>query len=103
MKNNKEQGKTRNCDAVEEIQTIVAGLDVMSSLLAEVKASSKLGNTFVLLLNLFLLENRQADGNKTIEDLSVQSLADSVNLDCEELTGILIYLTEQGLIDYQPK
>ncbi|MBS4031531.1 MAG: hypothetical protein KGZ63_08940 [Clostridiales bacterium] len=95
--------KTANSGAVDEIQTIVAGLDVMSSLLTEVKAGSKLGKTFVLLLNLFLLENRQPDGCKTIADLSVQSLADSVNMDCEELTGILSYLTEQGLIDCQTK
>lgn len=100
MKSSKKMG---NRGAVEELQAIVARLDVMSSLLTEVKAKSKLGNTFVMLLNLFLLENRQSSGSKMIEDLSVQSLADSVNINCEELAGILTYLTDKGLIDCQQK
>lgn len=91
--------ETGNCGVTEEIQSIVAGLDVMSSLLTEVKAGSKLGNTFVLLLNLFLLENQQSGHSKTIENLYVQSLAHFVHIDCEELVRILIYLTEKGLID----
>ena len=91
------------CGALEEIQAIVAGLDVMSSLLSEVKAGSKRGNTFVLLLNLFLLQNRQPDDVQATENMSVQNLADSVNLDREELNGILSYLTDKGLIDCKHK
>lgn len=92
-----------NGDALEEIQKIVASLDVMSSLLAEVKVGSKLGNTFVLLLNLFLMEKHQLNDSQMIEDLSVLRLATSANLECYELAQILTYLTEKGLIACQPK
>jgi len=74
-------------------------MDVMSSLLAEIKAGTKLGDTFVFLLNLFLIKNRRSGESKTVEELSIQNLADSVDLDCEELTGILNYLTKHGFLN----
>lgn len=95
--------RTGTADAVKEIRSLVAEMDAMSSLLAEIKAGTKLGNTFVLLLNLFLMENTRSCGSEAVHNLSVQNLANSVNLDCEELAGILDYLTNQGFIQYQGK
>lgn len=88
-------------DAVKEIKSLVAEMDAMSSLLAEIKAGTKLGNTFVLLLNLFLIENTRYGGSKAVNFLSVQNLADTVNLDPEELAEILDYLTNRGFIECQ--
>jgi len=95
--------KSDNQLVVEEIQRLAAGLDVVSSLLTEVKAGSKPGKTFVLLLNLFLQENSCPDSGKIIKSLSLQNLAEAMNMDCRELTDVLIYLNDRGLIKYQPK
>ncbi|MBS3970693.1 MAG: hypothetical protein KGZ94_11345 [Clostridia bacterium] len=88
-------------DAVKEIESLVAEMDAMSSLLAEIKAGTKVGNTFVLLLNLFLMENTRSGDSKAVHDLSVHNLADAVNLDSEELAEILEYLTNRGFIQCQ--
>jgi hypothetical protein len=100
MKKTKKPG---NQPAVQERQRLAAGLDVMSSLLAEVKEGSKQGKTFVLLLNLFLLENSCPHSGRIIKNLPLQSLADAINMDCNELTAVLTYLNEQGFINYEPK
>ncbi|MBS3948458.1 MAG: hypothetical protein KGZ57_09215 [Dethiobacter sp.] len=97
----KKTSKLGNQPVIEEIQRLAAGLDAMSSLLAEVKAGSKPGKTFVLLLNIFLLGGSRQGSVKLSKNLSLQSLADAMNMDCGELTAVLAYLNNRGIIAFQ--
>ena len=98
----KKTSKLGNQPVIEEIQRLAAGLDAMSSLLAEVKAGSKPGKTFVLLLNIFLLESSRRGSVKVSKSLSLQSQADAMNMDCGELvTAVLAYLNNRGIIAFQ--
>lgn len=97
----KKTDKRGNQRVIEEIQRIAAGLEAMSSLLAEVKAGTKPGKAFILLFNLFLLENCRPGRANMVNNLSLQGLAEAMNMDCGELTSVLAYLNNRGLIDYQ--
>ena len=80
------------------VQAIVNQIDLMLSLLYEIKTGSPIGKTIAILLNIYPLEKVFSNSEETTVNISLSSLAGLAEISVAELKESLDYLQQEGII-----
>ena len=84
------------------VQAIVNQIDLMVSLLYEIKTGSPIGKTITILLNIYPMEKVFSNTEKTVPvNISLASLARLAEISVTELKESLDYLQREGIICYE--
>ena len=84
------------------VQAIVNQIDLMVSLLYEIKTGSPIGKTITVLLNIYSLGKGFSNTEETEKVIiSLSSLARLAEISTTELKDSLDYLQQEGIINYK--
>ena len=95
----------RNSDEVNLnlVKGMVNQIDLMVSLLYEIKTGSPIGKTITTLLNIYPSEKFLCNTEKRVQiNVSLSSLASLAEISVKELKKSLDYLQQQGIICCKP-
>ena len=97
------QGNNNKYEAkLNLVQAIVNQIDLMVSLLYEIKTGSPIGKTITILLNIYSLGKGFYNTEETVKVIiSLSSLAKLAEISITELKDSLDYLQKEGIINYK--
>lgn len=100
----RKQREEKKPDAnIQLAKKMVNRLNIMSTLLFEIKAGTPLGKTVNILFNLCRYEGKaSASGTINLADISLKKLAGLAGISEAELRDSLDFLHRNGIIIYRP-